>query len=127
MTTGYTSIIEDGCSFAEYVWRCARAMGANIRMRDDSLDTPVREYEVDPHHQEQAEAAAKLVAELESMPERVCLCGHGEGAHGFQGRWCSGRGPWPFASCPCTRFEEQRVDRYAMDKSPEPQRPGGEE
>lgn len=41
MTTGYTAIIERGCSFEEFVWRCARGMGALITMRDDSLETPV--------------------------------------------------------------------------------------
>ncbi len=45
MPTGYTSIIEDreGTTFAEYAWRCARAFGALIELREDSLDAPIPE------------------------------------------------------------------------------------
>ena len=50
MPTGYTSIIEDGdgCSFEQYVWRCARAFGALIDMRDDSLDKRVPAAPLEP-------------------------------------------------------------------------------
>ena len=38
MPTGYTANIVDGEeTFEEYVWRCTRAFGAMMHMRDDSL------------------------------------------------------------------------------------------
>lgn len=42
MPTSYTSIIHDrdDATFAEFVWTCARAFGAFIEQRDDSLNTP---------------------------------------------------------------------------------------
>lgn len=43
MPSGYTAIFEERePSFEEFVWKCARAMGAFIHMRDDSLDAPIR-------------------------------------------------------------------------------------
>lgn len=41
MPTGYTEIIERGATFEQYVWRCARGMGALIMMRDDALNAPI--------------------------------------------------------------------------------------
>lgn len=39
MPTGYTAeLCEKGQSFEEFIWRCARAFGACIMMRDDPLD-----------------------------------------------------------------------------------------
>lgn len=63
MPTGYTSIIEEkDATFEEYVWRCARAFGALVTLRDDSLDVPVpAELKPSQHHAEwAAEARAKL-------------------------------------------------------------------
>jgi len=43
MPTGYTNIIdENDATFEQYVWRCARGMGALIHMRDDDMDADVR-------------------------------------------------------------------------------------
>lgn len=43
MPTAYTAgIIESDITFEQYVWRCARAFGALIEMRDESLDAPIR-------------------------------------------------------------------------------------
>jgi hypothetical protein len=41
MPTGYTACIEDGASFEQFVWGCARGMGACIMMRDEPWDTPI--------------------------------------------------------------------------------------
>jgi hypothetical protein len=64
MPTGYTSIIEEGegCTFEAYLWRCARAFGALVTMRDDSLDAPIPErLQPTKHHAEWAlEAKARL-------------------------------------------------------------------
>lgn len=43
MPSGYTAVFEERePSFEEFVWQCARAMGAFIHMRDDSFDAPIR-------------------------------------------------------------------------------------
>lgn len=43
MPSGYTYMFEKGNpSFEEFFWRCARAMGAFIHMRDDAADAPLR-------------------------------------------------------------------------------------
>lgn len=72
MPTGYTCIIEDddGCTFEEYVWRCARGMGACIMMRDDGLDVPVTDDAVSGRSSYYAESLRKSkakLAELEGM------------------------------------------------------------
>lgn len=41
MPTGYTSEIEKGISFEKFVMRCARAFGALIMMRDESMDAKI--------------------------------------------------------------------------------------
>lgn len=41
MPSGYTSIIEKGATFEEFVWTCARAFGALVAMRDESGDAPI--------------------------------------------------------------------------------------
>jgi hypothetical protein len=43
MPTGYTADIKDGISFEQFVWTCARAFGALVMMRDDSMDAPIPE------------------------------------------------------------------------------------
>jgi len=35
MPTGYTNCIKDGVTFEQFVWKCARAMGALVMMRDE--------------------------------------------------------------------------------------------
>jgi len=41
MSTGYTAKIEKGISFQEYAFTCARAFGALISMRDNSMDDKI--------------------------------------------------------------------------------------
>lgn len=46
MPTGLTAPMYDGdegFTFEDFVWRCARQMGALIMMRDDSMDAPIPE------------------------------------------------------------------------------------
>lgn len=72
MPTGYTSIIEesDGCTFEEYVWRCARAFGALIEMRDEALNAPVPEvFEVDSYYKRSLEQDQARLTELQAMTE----------------------------------------------------------
>ncbi len=43
MPSVYTELIQEGCSFNEFVMKCARAMGACVMMRDDPVSTPIPE------------------------------------------------------------------------------------
>jgi len=50
MPTGYTADISKGISFKEYALNCAKAFGANILMRDEPLETPIKKYEPDDYY-----------------------------------------------------------------------------
>lgn len=43
MPTAYTADIAKDLTFEQFVWRCARGMGALIMMRDKPLDAPIPE------------------------------------------------------------------------------------
>lgn len=60
MPTCYTAIIEEGGSFEEFVWGCARAFGALGMMREDPADAPIpKRVEPSPWHKTQAENTRK--------------------------------------------------------------------
>lgn len=68
MPTGYTAPIEDDPSytFEQFVWRCARAFGALILMRDDDMDARVPQaFEPSNWNAEQLAKAQAKLAELE--------------------------------------------------------------
>jgi hypothetical protein len=70
MPTGYTSIIEerDNVSFNEFVWRCARAFGALIMLRDDPLDAPVPErFEPSDYYDKSLKEVEIDIQRLESL------------------------------------------------------------
>lgn len=72
MTTGYTCIIEagDGCTFEEYVWRCAHAFGACIMLRESSMDVLVTEESVvdtSTYYVDEIAKSKARLAELETM------------------------------------------------------------
>jgi hypothetical protein len=71
MPTSYTAPVGDGeLNFNQFVWRCARAMGALVSMRDESLDAPIPEkIEASSHHQGGINAAKARKARLEAMTE----------------------------------------------------------
>lgn len=73
MPTGLTAIIHDGdATFEEFVWRCARHMGAFVMMRDDPLDAPIPErFKPSAWNVEQLAVAQaeKLRLEAMSAPE----------------------------------------------------------
>ena len=50
MPTGYTCRIKDGISFYDFMLICARAMGACITMREDSMDTEIPEVFLPSDH-----------------------------------------------------------------------------
>jgi hypothetical protein len=68
MPTGYTYAIEEGCSFEEFVWGCARAFGACIMMRDDPADKPVPdEFQPSDYHSKAGTEAEKELERLGSL------------------------------------------------------------
>lgn len=67
MPTGYTCAIKDGQSFEEFVLGCARAFGANILMRDDESDAPIKEYEPSIHYKQWWEDAKAKLEELNAL------------------------------------------------------------
>lgn len=46
--TGYTEIVEKGCTFEDFVWRCAKAMSPLMCLRDEPLSTPIPKYITPP-------------------------------------------------------------------------------
>lgn len=62
MPSAYTAAVSDGIDFKTFVLRCARAMGACVSMRDDSLDVPIPErFEPSDYHlRKTLEAEARL-------------------------------------------------------------------
>lgn len=70
MPTGYTNIVDDGATFGQYVWRCARAFGALVMMRDEPLDAPVAlTVEPDAYYAEAVGRARAECAQLEAMSD----------------------------------------------------------
>lgn len=67
MPSGYTEPLYAGTpiTFPEFALRCARAMGVAIMQRDESVDVPIREREVEPHYTERvAQTEEALTAAL---------------------------------------------------------------
>jgi hypothetical protein len=71
MPTGYTAAIKDGISFEKFVWTCARAFGALVTMRDDSMDTPIPQaFTPSPYYAEALAKARNELARLKAMTTR---------------------------------------------------------
>lgn len=73
MPTGYTACVEEGASFQEFLWGCARGMGALAMMRDEPHDAPIPEqFEPSDYHSNKiAETTAELT-ELKAMSAKEC-------------------------------------------------------
>lgn len=68
MPTGYTYKIKDGISFKEYAMICARAFGATIAMRDDSMDDSIPEkFEASTYNKDNIFRYEKELKELMNM------------------------------------------------------------
>ena len=70
MPTGYTAAIKDGITFEQFVWGCARGMGALVMMRDEPSNAPIPErFEPQTAYHDSALAEAeKQLAWLRQMP-----------------------------------------------------------
>lgn len=64
MPTGYSYCIEKGATLEQYLWRCARGMGAFIMQREDPLDASPPD-DVDPVD------VARLDAEIADLRRKV--------------------------------------------------------
>ena len=69
MPTGYTAIIDDNPSvtFEQFLWRCTRAMGACVMMRDDPFDTPI------PESFQPSDYYPNRIAEMQAERDKVAL------------------------------------------------------
>lgn len=68
MPTGYTAAIKDGISFEQYVWSCARGMGALVMMRDEPSGAPIPErFEPSPFYAEKVVTARAELSRLKSL------------------------------------------------------------
>src|SRR6266849_6658520 len=75
MPTGYTAMIEErDVTFNEFVWQCARGMGALIMMRDDPMDAPIPErFKLSDYYDKSLLEVNTAIKRLEAMTsaERV--------------------------------------------------------
>lgn len=68
MPTGYTAYVQDGATFEEFVWRCARNFGALVTMRHDPAGDPVPEsFTPSTYHVDRIAEVERELAELEAM------------------------------------------------------------
>lgn len=69
MPTGYTSGVQEGkiTSFRDFAMCCARAFGANILMRDEPFDSPIKEYEPSSYEKKRVEEAKAHLYDVERM------------------------------------------------------------
>lgn len=81
MPTGYTHCITKGATFEEFVWGCARAMGALVMMRDDPADAPIPErFEPSDWHAKRLFEAKAELATLLAMTD-VDVAARAESEH----------------------------------------------
>jgi len=75
MPTGYTQLLHDNpdTTTAEFIMRCARAMGACVSMRDEPLSTPIPEtLKVDEYYVNRVVETQRRLFELRAMtPEQA--------------------------------------------------------
>lgn len=68
MPTGYTSEIANGISFEKFVLRCARAFGALVEMRDESMDAPIpKKFEPSDYHTKELQKAKEKLKRCRAM------------------------------------------------------------
>lgn len=68
MPTGYTANVPDGISFEQFVWQCARGMGALIMMRDEPSGAPIPErFEPSDYNAKKLQAAKDELTRLVNL------------------------------------------------------------
>lgn len=68
MPTGYTAEVANGITFEQFVWKCARAMGAMVMMRDKPTDAPIPErFEASDYNTKKLAEAKAEWARLNAM------------------------------------------------------------
>lgn len=74
MPTGYTSKIGDGQNFDDFIWGCARAMGALVSMRDEPADAPIPEkIGKNDYYSKELEKAGEKITKLQLMTAEEIL------------------------------------------------------
>lgn len=74
MPTGYTAkLMESGETFESFAMHCARAFGALVMMRDDSMDAPIPVFEPSPYYTKSLAEHKEKHAILESMNSKQRL------------------------------------------------------
>ena len=73
MPTGYTENVPDGITFEQFVWQCARGMGALVMMRDEPTGAPIPErFEPSNYNAKRLQEATDELARLRSLtPEQM--------------------------------------------------------
>ncbi len=68
MPTGYTHAVPEGMTFEQFVWKCARGMGALVTMRDEPMDAPIPErFEPSDYHAKSKAEAEKRLTWLRAL------------------------------------------------------------
>lgn len=68
MPTGYTAAIKDGITFEQFVWSCARGMGALVMMRDEPNNAPIPDrFEPSDYNEKELEKARLELARLQAL------------------------------------------------------------
>lgn len=79
MPTGYTANVHDGITFEQFVWQCARGMGALVTMRDEPTGAPI------PERFEPSDYNAKRLQEAKDELVRLRAAVSTYGGHGNPG------------------------------------------
>lgn len=71
MPTGYTAKVQKGeDTFGQFVWRCARAFGALVTMRDDPMGAPVPErFEIGDYYPQRIAEIEKELGRFRAMTD----------------------------------------------------------
>lgn len=68
MPTGYTANVPDGITFEQFVWQCARGMGALVMMREEPTGAPIPErFEQSDYHAKRLQEATKELTRLRNL------------------------------------------------------------
>lgn len=73
MPTGYTAAIKDDISFNQFVWGCARGMGAFVMMRDEPSDAEIpQQFDPNNYHYLAIISAKEELLKVHNMTVDEC-------------------------------------------------------